>query len=96
MNSRERILMLLPTAQPETVEARAKLIVARDYCNMRHAEWSEWPRDHHIIHSLVSMWASRAAFAPWSPDDIQEVVEASRHLLTGTLKLKRLGDRHGD
>lgn len=91
----QRILVLLPTVDPATLKTRETLTIARDVAMTRVADWNQWPENLQVVHSLAAFWCGRAALSPWPQDDLEKTIEAARHLLTGTLILRRLGENHG-
>lgn len=91
----ERLLILYPSAEPGTVPVREKLLVARDVATTRIGDWHDWPIEFHHVHHIAAAWAGRAAVSPWELDSLEKTVEACRHLLTGTLILRRLGNQYG-
>ncbi|RIK92086.1 MAG: hypothetical protein DCC73_13375 [Proteobacteria bacterium] len=95
MSIQQRIKTMAPSVPEETLPIREKLTVARDYALTRAADWQDWPENLQVVHGLVAFWAGRAALSPWPQDDLEKTIEAARHLLTGTLILRRLGENHG-
>lgn len=91
----QRILVQLPTVDPATLKTRETLTIARDVALTRVADWSDWPQNLQVVHSLTAFWCGRAALSPWPQDDLEKTIEAARHLLTGALILRRLGENHG-
>lgn len=92
----QRILMLLPSVDPGTLEVRGKLMTARDYALTRMADWIDWPERAHSLHAIAILWSGRASLAPWPPEDLERVVEMVRHLIVAANIMRDLGDRHGD
>lgn len=92
----QRILVLLPTVDPATLKTRETLTIARDVALTRVADWGDWPPNLQSVHALAAFWCGRTALSPWPQNDLEKTIEAARHLLTGTLILRRLGDEHGD
>ena len=90
-----RVLALAPTVDRATLALRGKLMTARDVAISRAADWHAWPPELQQVHGLVSWWAGRASLSPWPMEDLEKATDAARHLLTGTLILRRLGDKHG-
>jgi len=90
-----RVLILAPAVDRATLPTRGKLMTARDVAISRAADWHQWPPELQQIHGLVSWWTGRASLSPWPIEDLEKATDAARHLLTGTLILRRLGETHG-
>lgn len=95
MSIQARLKTIAPSVPEETLPIREKLTVARDYALSRAADWHDWPENLQTVHALVAFWCGRAALSPWPQEDLEQATDAARQLLTGTLILRRLGDKHG-
>ncbi len=96
MGKHSAIEIMYPSAPPETIPIREKLLVARDIANSRMGRWEEWPRDFHMAHAIIATWSGRAVYSPWPIEDLEKVTDAARHLLAGTRLLAKLGEQYGD
>lgn len=92
----QRLDVMIPGRDPVADDLRLKLLVARDMACARIGQWEQWPADHHRVHQIVSTWAGRALYSHWPSQDLEQTVNACRHLVTGTLILRRLGEVYGD
>lgn len=92
----QRILMLLPSVDPGTLEVRSKLMTARDYAATRMADWHEWPERAHCLHSIAILWSTRAALSPWPPEDLEATVEMVRRLILAANAMRDLGALYGE